>query len=259
MKPRDLRPLPAENAYGHRKRLLWILDRIQESDLTVEIGCGTGYMVTLPLLRMGFDAYGLDVDEASIEYGRGLLREAGLDPDRLRAGRLRDLGLAPDTVVLSEVLEHLAPGEMEDLLEEVRGSLVPGGALLVTVPNGYGWFELESLVWNRLRVGRLVVGSKLMNAILKMKRRWLGRSVDFPHPATLSASPHVRRFRFVDLERALESAGFQVREKEGSVFFAGPFSDLFFTGFEGVMRRNAALGHRFPRWAAGFYLRAVKV
>jgi SAM-dependent methyltransferase len=259
MKPRDLRSLPAENAYGHRKRLLWILDRLHEAGLTVEIGCGTGYMITLPLLQMGIDAYGIDVDEASIEYGRGVLREAGLDPGRLRAGRLRDLGLAPDTVVLSEVLEHLRPGELEGLLDEIRGSLAPGGVLLVTVPNGYGWFELESFAWNRLRVGRLVVRSKFMNAILKLKRRWLGRPVDFPHPATLSSSPHVRRFRLADVERLLESAGFRVRDREGSVLFAGPFTDLFLTGFDGFMRKNAALGHRFPGLAAGFYLQAVKV
>lgn len=258
MKVRDLSALPPENAYGHRKRLLWILERLGESDLAVEIGCGTGYMITMPLLRMGIDAHGIDVDEPSVEYGRRVLREAGLDPERLRVGRLGDLGLAPRTVVLSEVLEHLTSSEQGELLEELRSAVAPGGQLLVTVPNGYGWFELESLVWNRLGVGRVAVRSKAMNAVLKLKRRWLGRPVDLPHPATLSPSPHVRRLRLPPLVRALESAGFRVRDTEGSVLFAGPFSDLFLTGFDSAMRWNAAAGRRFPRLAAGFYLQAVR-
>ena len=35
---------------------------------------------TLPLARAGFDVVGIDLDEASIDYGRNLFQEAGLPP-----------------------------------------------------------------------------------------------------------------------------------------------------------------------------------
>ena len=100
-------PLPRENVYGHVKRLHWIRDRLQPTDRVVEFGCGTGYMLTLPLRAWGYDVRGVDLDAASVTRGREILTAAGQPPDALQAVGLRDLDGALNIVIASEVLEHL--------------------------------------------------------------------------------------------------------------------------------------------------------
>ena len=84
-------PLPQENAYGSVKRLEWIRDRLDPSRRAVELGCGTGYMLTYPLRVWAYDVVGVDLDVPSIEYGRRILEQAGVDPVALEARDFRDL------------------------------------------------------------------------------------------------------------------------------------------------------------------------
>ena len=59
-----------------------------------------------------------------------------------------------DCVIISEVLEHLeAP---EALLRAALPYLAESGILIVTVPNGYGEFELDRRLFRALRFDRLV-------------------------------------------------------------------------------------------------------
>ena len=52
--------LQLENVYGHRKRLGWLSKHLKPGDRIVEVGCGTGYMITLPLLASGYDITGIE-------------------------------------------------------------------------------------------------------------------------------------------------------------------------------------------------------
>ncbi len=250
-------PLPKENAYGHLQRLDWFKADLSRGDRIVELGCGTGYMLTIPLLLEGYDVRGVDLDAASIEYGRDLLRQAGLPDNRLSTDHLRDLPGELDAVIVSEVLEHLPDSGVDEVLSAIGSKLVPGGRLFVTVPNGYGLFELDSFVWFRLRLGPLLELVQVIRLIRWIKRRLCGDYVDAAYLSTLDSSPHVQRFTFRSIRRKLESAGFDVKRARGSVLLAGPFSNLFFTGCRRAMHANARLGRRFPVLAAGFYVTAV--
>ena len=77
-------PAPRENVYGSVKRLDWIRSQIRPGDRVVDLGCGTGFMITLPLLREGVDVTGVDLDAGSVALGRRILTAAGEDPERLR-------------------------------------------------------------------------------------------------------------------------------------------------------------------------------
>src|SRR5206468_11993291 len=68
--------LPRENVYGHLQRVDWLRGDLQPEDRVVEFGCGTGRLITLPLRASGYDIVGVDLDQRSIDHGRGLLREA---------------------------------------------------------------------------------------------------------------------------------------------------------------------------------------
>ena len=251
-------PLPKENIYGHLQRLDWFKADLAEGDRIVELGCGTGYMITIPLLLEGHDVQGVDLDPASIDYGRNLLRDAGLPDDRLSSEDFREHSGELDAVILSEVLEHLPDRDVAELLGTVGSKLVPGGRLFVTVPNGYGLFELDSFLWFRLRLGPLLELVQVNNLIRWAKRRLCGEYVDAAYLSTLDSSPHIQRFTFRSIRRTLERAGFEVKRARGSVLFAGPFSNLLFTGCGRVMRANARLGRSLPALSAGFYVTAAR-
>lgn len=253
--------VPRENVYGHLQRLHWLRDHLLPEERVVEFGCGTGRLITLPLRAWGYDVVGVDLDERSVEHGRGLLREAGLDPEALQAVDLSELPGPFDAVIASEILEHLDDEELGTSLELIREKLAPGGKLLVTTPNGYSLFELENLLWYQTGVDRLYrrFGSGRLAARL---RRLKAQHADWstsPEPMTLADSPHKQRFTWRSIHEQLSRRGFDVVEARGAILFCGPFTDFAFSGMQRVTAANKRLGRRFPRLASDFYLAAVKL
>jgi SAM-dependent methyltransferase len=250
--------LPRENIYGNHARLEWLRSHLdQASDHAVELGCGTAYMLTLPLRVWGYDVVGVDLDQTSVEYGRGIMREAGITEDAVRCTDIADYEDPLTVVIASEVLEHMTDDVLDSALATVRAKLGPGGKLLVTIPNGYGWFELEAALWAKLGLGRLIEWSRLDAVIWRLKHLVTGGYRDASRPSTLADSPHVQRFTLAGIRARLERAGFDVVHAQGSALVCGPFSNLLFTGFRRIMALNVALGRRWPPIAAGFQLVAV--
>jgi 2-polyprenyl-3-methyl-5-hydroxy-6-metoxy-1,4-benzoquinol methylase len=252
--------VPRENVYGHRQRLYWLRDHLLPQDRAVEFGCGTGRLITLPLRAWGYDVVGVDLDERSIEHGRGLLLEAGLDPEALQAVDLVELPGPFDAVIASEILEHLDDGELEASLALIHARLAPRGKLLVTTPNGYSLFELENFLWYRTGIDRLYRKAS-SGGLARRLRRLKARHADWveaAEPMTLADSPHKQRFTWRSIHRILDRAGFDVVQARGAILFCGPFTDLALSGLPRVMKLNSRLGRRLPRIASDYYLAAVK-
>jgi len=133
-------PLIPENVYGHSKRLEWIVGHLKKENAILELGCGTGSMITIPLAVQGYQVVGVDMDKQSIEFGRELLQAHGLSASIVRRQHMQDVRFTPDVLIASEVLEHLNNKELEKILFEIKNKLAHDGLLLATVPNGYGWF-----------------------------------------------------------------------------------------------------------------------
>ena len=243
-----------ENIYGHAKRLQWIIEHLHEGQTIVEWGCGTGTMISFPLMKMNYSVYGLDLDGESIRYGQALLGQEGLDPKRLQVLEISQLEIVPDVIIASEVLEHLQDEDLPSALSWLRSKLKRRGTLLVTVPNGYGWFEMESFLWHRGGVGVFLVRSKIAGLISRLKAQMLRRNPEPMYPSTLATSRHCQRFTYSSIQELLRENGFEVIDITGSVLFAGPLSNLCFTGLKWVMKINGFLGARFSKVASGFYL-----
>jgi len=251
----------SDNIYAYRKRLVWMRRHLKPADRIVERGCGTGYMVTLPLLADGYDITDLDRDEDSVAYGCRLAEQAGLAGGHIVGGDLDVLQGQFVVVLASEVLEHLDETQLDAVLASVRNTLRPGGLFLVTVPNGFGWFEFESWIWNRLRLGMLLSRTRLDRTLMRIKVWLSGKPEDElveQHPSSLDTSPHVQRFTLSSLRRCLSAAGFEVIESTGSALFAGQISNLLFTGYEGLVRLNAGLAGRLPALSSGFYVACAR-
>ena len=112
--------------------LISYLARQIDLGVVVDMGCGRGDLINL-LLERGYDAYGCDQSEASVEqvnkrfaghkHFRGAAVGTGL-PD----------GIA-DTVTMLEVVEHLDDEALDQLIAEARRILRVGGHLILTTPN----------------------------------------------------------------------------------------------------------------------------
>jgi len=247
-----------ENIYGHLKRLHWIVSNINKEDTIVEFGCGTGYMISLPLAKMGYTNFGIDLDRESIAFGQELFRKEGFNPNVLKTLDISELDVVPDVIIASEVLEHISSENLDYVITRLYSKLKPGSILLVTVPNGYGWFELESFLWNKLFLGYLFEKLRIVDFVIRLKSFIFGKYIDAYHPSTLSTSRHVQRFTFKNIQNKLIKHGFKIIEIKGSVLFCGPFSHILFTGIRSVMNLNIWLGSKLSRIASGFYVACRK-
>jgi 2-polyprenyl-3-methyl-5-hydroxy-6-metoxy-1,4-benzoquinol methylase len=250
--------LARENVYGSAARLDWLISKLQRSDRVIELGCGTGYMISLPLRLLGYDICGVDLDGPSVEYGQSVMCEAGLDRSVLKVCDLRDIDGSFDVIIASEVLEHLDDDELVEALATIHAKLASGGRLLVTVPNGWSWFEADAALFWRTPIHRIYGIPVVRGAISVMRRRYHGDYVDAEHPSTIADSPHRQRFTWRTIRSTLECAGFDVIERRGSVLCCGPITDILFTGNQRVMEFNQRLGRLMPRIASGFWLTAVR-
>src|ERR1041384_4176208 len=133
----------SETPNGIKKRFEYmtaVLERYHPATV-LDFGCGTGTNLTIPLA----DAFptvrfvGVDNDAATIDYANSI----NTSPNLL-FGLIEEAGKhGPyDMIIASEVIEHVdEPGE---LLVFLRGLLAPKGKLVLTMPNGYGPFEMTA-------------------------------------------------------------------------------------------------------------------
>ena len=249
---------PPETIYGSRSRYEWIKSFLNKDQKIVDLGCGTGSMITIPLIEEGFDVLGVDLDSKSIEYGKGLLKEKKLDPSKLTDCNFSELLFVPDVVIVSEVLEHIETSALHELLSLILKKLSSGGLVLVTIPNGYGFFEFDSFIWNKLKLGKFLIWSTFDCRYTFYKNKYLGYNTVINIPSSLDSSPHVQSFTYYSLPYLFKQYDFKVKSKQGGTFISGPTSNLLFTGFGIIMKINMFLGRLFPVVAADFYMAFIK-
>ncbi len=121
------------------KRLEFIIqvlnEHIPSGGQILDVGCGNG-VISRSLGAKGFNVYGIDVSEKTIQKARSLNKFPNVKFDVISAEQLIADGKTYDVVICSEVLEHL--NEPADLLKVLYRSLSDSGRLIVTVPNGKG-------------------------------------------------------------------------------------------------------------------------
>jgi 2-polyprenyl-3-methyl-5-hydroxy-6-metoxy-1,4-benzoquinol methylase len=98
----------------------------------IDLGCAQG-TIALELAALGFAVTAVDSNQAFLDYARS--------KDRSRqvswvCGDAHDMAVAHpyDAAVLAEVIEHT--GRPQQLVRAVASMLRPGGALVLTTPNG---------------------------------------------------------------------------------------------------------------------------
>ncbi|NDR55564.1 glycoside hydrolase family 99-like domain-containing protein [Aliiruegeria sabulilitoris] len=113
----------------HRYRLA---RKLVEGLDVLDVACGEGYGSAL-IADQANSVIGVDISEDAIAHAKHHYTDRKLD---FRVGSAAELPLRPasvDVVVSFETIEHLA--EQEQMMEEIRRVLKPGGLLMISSPN----------------------------------------------------------------------------------------------------------------------------
>jgi len=232
--------LPSEDSYGLSKRLRFLVAEIQnrKPGCVLDVGCGTGANLTLPLARRFPEIrfVGVDSDKNSINRARQSHQLQNVEfrvyPDEFAFIQKFDV------VVASEVLEHTE--EPDAFLATLRNSLTPHGALLVTVPNGYGPFELASFVEVVLHLSGLYPWIRRLGRLAKSGKPGQPAETD-----TLAVSPHVNFFSYGELTRLFSSQGLRLTRFRARTILCGFGFDQLIRGAS-LLRWNALWADRLP-------------
>ena len=155
----------AEDTYGTRKRFEFCRDLLREirPALVLDVGCGTGTQLTRPLAEIFPDVQfiGIDPDAVSIRYARSLPALPNL---QFGGTELLNRHARADLVIASEVVEHVE--NPDQFLADLRRRIPENGRLVITVPNGYGPYEIGAALECLLRILRVYW-------VMRKFKRWL--------------------------------------------------------------------------------------
>lgn len=234
-----------EDIWGYAKRLRFVrevicdlFDKSKSIDV-LDVGCGNGSQLAIPLAtdrRLKITA--IDPDAASIEHGKRL---AGPSANlNFVSALIEDLPRDPrfQVIILSEVLEHLR--QPDEMLRHATALLDRDGVLIVTVPNGYGEFELDSLLFRALRLQKVVDR--------------FARESETVAATDNSESGHVQFFTRSRLKDLFTRAGLVVVAERAGSFLAGPVAGHFVSKSQRLVEWNARVTDRLPlALASGWY------
>jgi len=249
-----------ENAWGYRKRLAFMRQAIADflpgrdarSVRILDVGCGNGSQVAVPLARHGFQITGVDPHVASIEHARRLAKEFGnaaflcgytsdLPPQRLF-----------DVVILSEVLEHL--DTPQQALEESLTHLAEHGLVLVTVPNGYGEFEIDSWFFRHLGLASLLELLKASSRLRGISKRLRRRGQEELLSTENQECGHVQFFTLSRLRALFASLSLTMLREGAGTLLCGPMIYHTLAYSNRFLRWNARIADRLPLMlASGWY------
>jgi 2-polyprenyl-3-methyl-5-hydroxy-6-metoxy-1,4-benzoquinol methylase len=224
------------------------------------VGCGSGYAVTRFLGAASDEVLGIDSHEPSIAYATEHFSRPGLEFACRTAASVADGAERFDVVVLADVLEHL--DDPAALLQRSRSVLSPGGMLLITVPNGYGPFEIESAISRVPVIGAALLKATdylvaALNKFGPLRGAWTNTLSAVPSELPYNAeSGHVQFFTLKSLRRLVEQAGCRVTQRTNLSFLSGPFTNYLFAPSQSFCRWNVEVsGLLPPALASGWFLK----
>lgn len=118
----------------------------QFEDLRVlEVGCGRGG-ITFPLASLGCQVRAFDIDTNSVEHIQAQISQNRIENliVTVDSGYTFDDGIGYDVIIASEVFEHVL--EPSTLAANITRRMMEASYLVVTIPNGYGPWELKNRV-----------------------------------------------------------------------------------------------------------------
>lgn len=187
-------------------RIHWICAQVSGKKV-LDVGCSQG-IVPLLLAREGCDVIGVDTSPQAIEEAKSYM---ATEPSHVQAKvsyvnadflSLNVEDAEPDTIVISEVLEHLVRPEM--FVEKAASLLKPDGRLIITVPFGVNDFIDHKHTFYLLEPFRLL-NEYLHITQIKVLGKWLGMVAVKKTDATAPSPVQLDMAQVQNLEKAFEA------------------------------------------------------
>jgi len=129
----------------HHLKFRRVVEEMEGHQRHLDVGCGPGTLIGL--LDNRFVSTGIDISTTQIQYARGAYESESKHFFAVSARALPGLYRDYDVATLVDVVEHLAPVELDDVLRATIERLRPGGKLVVTTPNfRSAWPLVERLI-----------------------------------------------------------------------------------------------------------------
>jgi len=255
--------LPPENVFGHTKKVRLIRESLARlrAELArpigiLDLGCGNGRALTRFLGEPRDRVLGIDSHGPSLAYARRHFAVEGIE---FREGTAEELGNVTDrfdVVILADVLEHVT--EPDKLLSAAARLLLPGGRVLLTVPNGHGPFEIESAIGRVPLLGRLSL--KAVDYFVAFLNRFVFRGAwsravgDAAEVPYNEESGHVQFFTRKRILGIARDAGLEEMGQAGLSWLSGPYSNYLFGASRRFCEWNTRVAASLPSWAVSGWL-----
>lgn len=243
--PSALPPLPAENIYGHTKKLKFLIENVErelQAKKTVtllDFGCGNGSAVSQYLMLPGVHYYGVDIHEPSLAYAR----EHFGGPHSHFLDHVPP-GVTFDLLVYSDNLEHL--DDPAAFLREHATQLAPDGKVLGAIPNGYGPFEIEN------RIDRFFSIQQRINTLQSRLRP--GTAAPAESAPYNHESGHLQFFTQRTLRKVLSDAGLELVGFRKGAFAGASLSDRLLLRRLPLVNLNTRIADFLPAsWVSTWY------
>ena len=132
-----------------------------------------------------------------------------------------------DVIICSEVLEHLE--NPQKALSIMRKLMEDDGILIITIPNGFGPFEIENLIFYKtglLRVMNKV--KKIITSTFEVMKKCDKKKENDVHMTENIECGHIQFFTMKKFKKMIEECGLKIEKMSKSSFLAGPVTNFIF-------------------------------
>jgi 2-polyprenyl-3-methyl-5-hydroxy-6-metoxy-1,4-benzoquinol methylase len=224
----------------------------------MDVGCGVGNM-SIPLASQGNEVLGIDIDTPTI------LKARELNPFTNALFEVRTIDDVSkskyfDLILCCEIIEHL--NDPDSFLASVVSHLKNSGILVISIPNGYGPYEVVELFKHNLV--KIIRSTKLEDAFKRIFYQYMIPAQRISIDRDIE-SPHVAHYTLKRFFKLVSKHGLKISLMKNTNFISGIFplntiqSKKFpiKTKFE---YWDCTLSERMPGWmASGWYFELTKI
>jgi len=220
--------LPYENV----KRLEQICDFVKlhqsKSKITkiLDVGCGMGELFTLPLVSLlqkeKVQIKAIDIDIKTINRANKNIAFFGLKHICFEKLNVKSEKNKYDFVVNMAVLEHVKNWKL--FVKNLSLRVKSGGYLVIFIPNGLGPYEVESYIYRKLKLNRLVEILRKYKHKTKSNKR---SKFILKETENDKNNVHINFFRKKQIDDLVLKHNFKKECVIKGVFLSGPISGYF--------------------------------
>jgi len=252
----------------NKKYIEYVGNYIQNTDkgdyTFADVGCGTGVLFSIPYYYFygkddnslrEFECY--DVDSASVDWGNNAVYAIFGKQEKIvfkileskKDSDVFDKDLLPiskqyDIVTCNSVLEHTR--NPEKLLKFCAGILKKNGILIITIPNGFGPYEIDSLLYRKFFLPVYPLLRKIKHLFIPVKKQAIKKMNAIAGGGLIESldketNHHVQFFTEKKIASLLKKADLKILRKQHFMFLSGPLYNVFLSKFKIVQRINTIL------------------